>query len=204
MGFYQRQVQPRLLDAFMGTATLDEIRGRVCVGLAGDIVEIGHGSGRNHRHLPPAVTGVWAVEPSAVGLRLSARRRADAPAPVVVVGGDDAQSLAFPDDRFDAALSTWTLCGIPDAEAALREIARVLKPGATLHFVEHGLAPDEKVARWQRRGNGLNKRIAGCLLDKDIVTLMDAAGLTVTALDTYYEKGAPKPAGYTYEGRATA
>ena len=204
MGFYQQQVQPRMLDAFMGNKTAEEIRGRVCAGLAGDVLEIGHGSGRNHRHLPAAVTGVWAVEPSAVGLRLSARRRAEMPMPAVVVGGDDAQALPFPDDRFDAALSTWTLCGIPDAEAALREIARVLKPGASLHFVEHGLSPDEKVARWQRRGNGLNQRIAGCLLDKDIVALMDAAGLSIATLDTYYEKGAPKPAGYTFEGRATA
>lgn len=204
MGFYQRQLQPRMLDAFMGSKTLGEIRERVCAGLAGDVVEIGHGSGRNHRYLPPQVTGVWAVEPSVVGLQLSRKRRRSSSAPPVVIGGDDAQSMPFPDDRFDAALSTWTLCGIPDAEAALREIARVLKPGASLHFVEHGRSPDEKVARWQRRGNGLNKRIAGCLLDKDIVSLMNASGLTVTALDTYYEKGAPKPSGHLFEGRATA
>ena len=203
MGFYQRQVQPRMLDVFMGTKTLDEIRARVCVGLTGDVLEIGHGSGRNLRHLPREVTGVWAVEPSTVGLRLSMKRRSTS-APPVVIGGDDAQSLPFPDDRFDAALSTWTLCGIPDAGTALSEIARVLKPGAVLHFVEHGLSPDAKVARWQRRGNRLNTIVAGCVLDKDIVSLMDASGLTVTALDTYYEKGAPKASGHLFEGRAVA
>lgn len=203
MGFYQRQLQPRLLNAFMGTKAMAEIRGRVCAGLAGEVIEIGYGSGLNQPHLPPEVTGIWAVDPSETGLTLSAQRQADSSIPVTV-GGSDAQSLAFPDDRFDAALSTWTICGIPDAAAALRELARVLKPGGTLHFVEHGLSPDEKVARWQRRANGLNKRMAGCLLDREIAALLESSGLTVTTIENYYEKSAPKAAGYTYEGRATA
>ena len=187
----------------MGTKAMAEIRGRVCAGLAGEVIEIGYGSGLNQPHLPPEVTGIWAVDPSETGLKLSAQRQADSDIPVTA-GGNDAQSLPFPDDRFDAALSTWTMCGIPDAAAALREVARVLKPGGTLHFVEHGLAPDEKVARWQRRGNGLNKSIAGCVLDRDIAALLGTSGLTVTAMENYYEKGSPKAAGYTYEGRATA
>jgi len=203
MGIYQRQLQPRLLNAVMGTKAVREVRGRVCAGLAGEVIEIGYGSGRNQPHLPPEVTAVWAVDPSETGLKLSAQRRADSSIPVTV-GGDDAQSLPFPDDRFDAALSTWTMCGIPDAAAALGEVARVLKPGGTFHFVEHGLSPDEKVARWQRRGNGLNKRIAGCLLDRDIAALLESSGLAVTVMENYYEKGSPKPVGYMYEGRATA
>ena len=182
MGFYQRQLQPRLLNAFMGTKAMAEIRGRVCAGLAGEVIEIGYGSGLNQPHLPPEVTGIWAVDPSETGLTLSAQRQADSSIPVTV-GGSDAQSLAFPDDRFDAALSTWTMCGIPDAAAALRELARVLKPGGTLHFVEHGLSPDEKVARWQRRANGLNKRMAGCLLDREIAALLESSGLTVTTIE---------------------
>ena len=203
MGFYARQLRPRLLDATMGTEEMTRVRARVCAGLAGEVLEIGYGSGRNTPHLPPLVSGVWAVEPSATALSLSARRRAASAVPVVVAG-DDAQDLPFEDGRFDAALSTWTLCGIPDPARALREVARVLKPGAVLRFVEHGLAPQERVARWQRRGNGFNRRVAGCVLDRDVRALLDASPLTVTELETFYEKGAPRPVGFTYLGSAAA
>ena len=120
------------------------------------------------------------------------------------MAGDDARFLPFPDDRFDAALCTWVLCGIPDAAATLAEVARVLKPGATLHFVEHGLAPDPDVVRWQRRGNRINQAVAGCRLDTDVAALLATSPLTVSSLRTGYEKVVPRAAGYLYEGRATA
>ena len=203
MGLYGRYLRPRLLDATLGERVTGETRGRVCAGLTGDVLEIGYGSGRNQPHLPAGVTGVWAVEPSTAALRL-ARERQDASAVPVVVAGDDARSLPFPDDRFDSALCTWVLCGIPDADLALAEVARVLRPGAPLHFVEHGLAPDPGVARWQRRGNRLNRVVAGCRLDNDVAALLADSPLTVAELRTYYEPAAPRPAGYMYEGRATA
>ena len=203
MGLYQRQLRPRLLDATLGVKVTGEIRERVCAGLAGDVLEIGYGSGLNQAFLPPQVSGVWAVEPSSVALALSSDRRAGSPVPVVVAG-DDAERLQVPDDRFDAALSTWNLCAMTDPLAVLREVRRVVKPGSELHFVEHGLAPDDKVVRWQRRGSGVNKRIAGCVLDRDVRGLLEEAGFTVTSLRTYYDTASPKPAGYFYEGRAAA
>jgi SAM-dependent methyltransferase len=203
VGIYSRHLRPRLHEFALGTKVTGEIRERVCAGLAGDVLEIGFGSGLNLQHLPPAVTGVWAVEPSATALRRSEARRAASPVPVVVAG-DDARELSLPDDRFDAALCSWVLCGVPHAAAALAEVARVLKPGAALHFVEHGLAPDPSVVRWQRRGNRINKAVNGCLLDNDVPSMFAASPLTVTQMNTWYEKAAPKPAGYMYEGRATA
>jgi SAM-dependent methyltransferase len=203
MGVYSEHLRPRLHMVALNDRMTGEVRDRVCAGLSGDVLEIGYGSGLNQPHLPAAVTGIWAVEPSATALRLGEARRAASAVPVVVAG-DDAQSLPFPDDRFDAALCTWVLCGIPDPDAALAEVARVLKPGGTLHFVEHGLAPDAGVARWQRRGNRINRAISGCILDNDVRSLLEASRLTVTAMGAHYEPGAPKPAGFMYEGRATA
>ena len=189
-------------NALFGAWATDEVRDRVCTGLSADVVEIGYGSGLNQPHLTPAVTGVWAVEPSATALRLGTGRRAASPVPVVVAG-DDAQSLPFPDDRFDAALCTWVLCSLPDPLAALTELARVLKPGATLHLVEHGLAPDPDVVRWQRRGNRMDQALSGCVLDNDVPGLLAASPFTVTQLTHSYQ-GAPRAAVSLYEGRATA
>lgn len=204
MALYRNQVLPRLQNRLLDRGGTREIRTRVCAGLVGDTVEVGFGSGLNLPHLPPAVTSVWAVEPSTVGRRLSASRRRLSPAPVVF-SGLDGQTLPFADARFDSALSTWTMCTIPDAVAALRELRRVLKSGGLLHFVEHGASPDEAVARWQARANPLQQRLGGgCNLDRDIRALIETAGFTVVSMNNFYEKGAPKALGYMYEGTARA
>ncbi|WP_329496212.1 class I SAM-dependent methyltransferase [Kitasatospora herbaricolor] len=192
MGFYTTQVVPRIINVACGMKEADPLRRRVCDGLAGEVVEIGFGSGLNIPFYPATITRVSAVEPSDLGWRLAGRRLAATRIPVQRTGLDG-QSLLYPDDSFDAALSTWTLCTIPDAEAALHELRRVLKPGAALHFVEHGLAPDESVRRWQHRLDPMQQRLfGGCHLTRPIVDLLTDAGFTVTELDVFYEKGAPK------------
>ncbi len=145
MGFYERRVLPRVLNVACGTKVVEPLRRRVCDGLAGEVVEIGFGSGLNIPFYPGAVTRVAAVEPSDLGWQLAGQRLKAASLPVQR-SGLDGRSLPFEDDSYDAALFTWTLCTIPDAAAALCEVRRVLKPGGTLHFVEHGLAPRRECA----------------------------------------------------------
>ncbi|MEC4016351.1 class I SAM-dependent methyltransferase [Streptomyces sp. H27-D2] len=206
MGFYTDQVVPRIINVACGVKAAEPLRRRVCEGLKGEVVELGFGTGHNVPFYPPTVTGVAAVEPSDVGWRLAGDRIRAARVPVRRAGLDG-QSLPFEDDSFDAALSTWTLCTIPDADTALREVRRVLKPGGTLHFLEHGLAPeeDEQVRRWQRRLEPVNKRLfGGCHLTRPTVDLLTNAGFTITALDAFYEQGVPKAMGADSLGTAVS
>ena len=149
---------PRLVEKALSSGDVRRERTLVCEGLSGRVLEIGFGSGMNLPHLPPSVTAVDAVEPSDLGWEMSAARRGTASLPVSRVGLDgqrvDAESSAY-----DAVLCTFSLCTIPDAALAAREMARLVRPGGTVHVLEHGLSPDAGVARWQRRLDPIEKRV---------------------------------------------
>ena len=204
MGLYGEQVLPRIINVACGLKTVQPLRRRVCEGLAGDVVEIGFGSGLNVPFYPASVNRVAAVEPADVGWRLATKRLQSTSVPVER-SGLDGQSLPFEDNSYDAAVSTWTMCTIPDVAGALAEVRRVLKPGGTLHFVEHGLAPEEQVRRWQHRLEPVQKRLfGGCHLTRPIVELLTTAGFTINELDVFYEEGAPKFLGADSLGTAVS
>jgi ubiquinone/menaquinone biosynthesis C-methylase UbiE len=192
MGFYGDRILPHIVDKACGAKVTQPLRERVCAELIGDVLEIGFGSGNNVAFYPSTITTLTAIEPSDTAWRIAGKRVSASPVRIKR-GHLDAQRMPFPDASFDSALSTWTLCTVPDPVAALHEIRRVLKPGGPLHFVEHGLAPDPKVQRWQHRMNGMQRRMfGGCNLNRPIVALIERAGFTVTDVDEFYEKGGPK------------
>jgi SAM-dependent methyltransferase len=204
MGFYGERVFPRIMNTLMDTKETRRTRQRVCAPLRGEVVEIGFGTGHNLPFMPEGVTRLQAVEPLAKAREVAADRVAAARCPVEFVGLDG-QHLPLQAGCADAVLSTWTLCSIEDPVAAVREIDRILRPGGMFHFVEHGLAPDEGVRKWQNRCNGLQGRLAGgCNINRDIPALIAQGGLSIQQVDTYYSKGDPKPLGWTFEGRATS
>jgi len=186
----------------LGTKECTRLRKRVTVGLVGDVLEVGFGSGLNVPHYPPTVRRVQAVDPATLGRTLAAERVAQSSIPVEYVGLDGAH-LPLDDDSVDCVLSTWTMCTIPDIDGALSEIRRVLRPGGTLHFLEHGRSPDANVATWQNRLDPIQQRLfGGCHLNRPIEQLVRDADLRVDTLEKYYLRG-PKPLGYMFEGRAT-
>lgn len=202
VGFYGERIFPKIMNLVMNSKQKRRIRSEVCAPLAGEVIEIGFGSGLNLPHLPEAVVRLRAVDPMKRGRDLAAKRLAATAVPVEFIG-IDGQHLPLDDHSVDAVIATWTLCSIPDAVMAVREVRRVLKPGGKFHFVEHGRAPDEKVRKWQNRLNGIQNRVAcGCNLNRDIPSLIESGGLTIEHLETYYAKGEPKTFGWTYQGVA--
>ena len=200
MAFYSDIILPRLCDLAMRNKQLQPYRERVIGAAEGRVLEIGIGSGRNLPFYRSAVTELLALEPSP---QLTAMAR-NAPHPGAPVNFIEASAEAIPlDDRsIDTVVTTWTLCSIPDAAMALTEMRRVLQPGGKLLFVEHGMAPDRNVRRWQDWLTPAWKRISGgCHLNRPISAIIEGAGFRIDRVETGYMPG-PKAMTFMYEGSA--
>jgi SAM-dependent methyltransferase len=203
MSLWRDHILPRCVHSALGGEDHEALRARVAAGLTGRVLEIGFGSGRNLRHLPPDVESVQAVEPSR-GARKLAQEAITASAVPVHWTGADAQAIDLPDDSIDAALSTWTLCSVPDPRRGLDELRRLLVPGGRLHFADHGLAPDAEVERWQRRLEPLQRFVfGGCRVTLPVDRALTEAGFELEQLDTFYMQG-PRFSSFMYVGVARA
>lgn len=201
MALYRDHVLPRLIDVTCGSKAGRPWREEVCAGLAGTVMEIGFGTGHNVPSYPPEVSEVVAVEPSDLAMRLASARVAASRVRVRRVGLDG-QSVPLPDHSVDAALITFTLCTVRDPARVLAEVTRIVRPGGAVHFLEHGVSPDARVAAWQRRLDPLQRRVAdGCHLTRDARRMMGDAGLVLTASRSGYMPG-PKPWAYLTVGVA--
>jgi SAM-dependent methyltransferase len=192
---------PACSTSLCGTVCWTTIASRQIETARGRVLEVGVGSGLNFRFYSRVVDRVVAVDPSPELLRLAIKRTTDMIVPVSLIRAS-AEHLPFPGAVFDTIVMTWTLCSIPNPIAALAEMRRVLKPGGRVLFVEHGLSPEFRIARWQHRLTPCWKRISGaCHLDRKMDDLIHAAGFQMDAVETAYMKG-PKPWTFMYQGSA--
>jgi SAM-dependent methyltransferase len=201
--WWVERVVPRMVDRSLDDGFAGPWRESVCGGARGTVVELGFGSGRTLPYYPSAVSEVLAVDPSDLSWEMASERVAASPIPVHRLGLD-AASLPRADDSVDTIVSTWALCTIPDLDGTLAEVVRVLRPGGTLRFVEHALAPYRGMALAQRVIQPAWGVVAGgCHVDRDILGRMRAAGLAVTTTHEGYLDAITSPASWFVMGEAT-
>jgi len=201
VGFYDDHILPSLINLTMRQKRLAAYRSRVIPNAEGRVLEVGVGSGLNLPFYTEKVQRVIALDPSPTLLSMALKVLPRVKPPVEFVEGS-AEAVPLEEASVDAVVTTWTLCSIPDAQRALCEMRRVLKPLGRLLFVEHGLAPEPNVRWWQDRLTPWWKPLAGgCHLNRPMRMLIEGAGFEFERLDTGYMRG-PRPMTFMYEGSA--
>lgn len=201
MGFYSNVIFPRILDIVMTNREMTEQRDVVLREVHGDVFEIGFGTGLNLSHYPENVKKLTIVDPNPGCYKRAKKRIAESPIEVEshLLSGE---KLPFEDERFDSVVCTWTLCSIPNVDQALGEMRRVLRPEGRMYFIEHGLAPEPNVQKWQNRLNRMWGKIGdGCNLNRNMRELIQDNRFRFVDLENFYMKG-PKFASYMYRGVA--
>ena len=203
MGFYGCRILPTLLDKMMtGNPELDGLRNELLASARANVLEIGFGTGLNAPHYPSDVGRVMALDSNPGVERLARKRIGAATVPIEFRLGTG-ERLPFEERAFDTVVTTLVLCSVSDVESALAEIRRVLSPTGRYLMLEHGLADDAKVQKWQRRLNPLNQAmLGGCRLDRPMSELVTRAGFRFENVKRFYMGGAPRFAGFMTLGSA--
>jgi ubiquinone/menaquinone biosynthesis C-methylase UbiE len=202
MGIYSRMIFPRLCEWMMSDARMATLRRETLAQVAGEVLEIGFGTGLNLAYYPAHVREITTVDPNPGMGKLAAKRVEESGVRVDhrVLGGEE---LPFPDRSFDCVVSTWTLCSIRDAARALEQVHRVLRPGGRFLFLEHGLSDDPKVHAWQRRLNPIQRIVGdGCRLDLDVPGLVGGRGFADFRVERFEMERIPRTHGTMYRGVA--
>jgi ubiquinone/menaquinone biosynthesis C-methylase UbiE len=204
MSFYERRILPRLIDFAMRRKEIRALRESLVGEAHGRVLEIGIGSGLNLPFYRRDLIEVIGVDPSPELLALARRHTAWTHFPVRLHEGR-AEDLPLDANSVDCVLMTWTLCSIARPHTALVEVGRVLRPGGSLLFIEHGRAEQPRVQRLQDRLTPVWRRFAGgCHLNREIDRLIERAGLSLETLRTGHMMSGPKVLTYHYRGRARA
>ena len=204
MSWYEERILPHLITYACSTSPNQKQRQKIVPEAAGEVLEIGFGSGLNVPFYDAAkIKKIWALEPS-IGMRKKARPAVDDTELDIEFIDLPGEQIPLDDNSVDTILVTYTLCTIPDTQAALLGMRRVLKPGGKLLFCEHGRAPDEDVVRWQNRLNSSWSAIAGgCQMNRDIPALITVGGFDIKVDERMYIPGA-RVLCYNYWGSAVA
>jgi ubiquinone/menaquinone biosynthesis C-methylase UbiE len=203
MGFYDKHILPRFINCACGAKPVMKQREKVVPRASGTVLEVGIGTGLNLPYYDPArVERLIGLDPSENSWKLAGQRAAHLDFDVEFIGLPGEQ-IPLDDDSVDTVMVTFSLCTIPDPVSALHGMARVLRPGGSLIFCEHGCAPDPSVRKWQDGINPLWGKIAGgCHLNRDIPALLGQGGFNITEMNTAYLPGTPRFAGYNFWGMA--
>ncbi len=188
MGIYSDVILPKLCDLSMRNVRLHPYRKRVVGAAEGRVLEIGSGSGLNLPFYRRDVREILALEPDPALLAM-ARRVPHTEIPVNFMEAS-AEAIPLDDNSIDTVVTTWTLCTIPGAAAALTEMRRVLRPQGKLLFVEHGLSPDRGVRWWQDKLTPIWGRISGgCHLNRPIRSIIENGGFRIDRIGPATCKG---------------
>jgi ubiquinone/menaquinone biosynthesis C-methylase UbiE len=202
VGFYSDVIFPRLCDLLMNRPLVARHRRQLLATVGGDVLEVGFGTGLNLPHYPAEVRRITTVDPNPGMHRLAQGRVRKSKIEIDqrVLSGE---RLPFEADRFDCAVSTFTLCSLEDVGQAVSEVYRVLKAGGRFLFLEHGLSPEPNVQKWQRRLNWLERCLAdGCHLDRNVKELVAARPFSSVEVEEFYMQRTPRTHGYIYRGVA--
>lgn len=201
--WWERHGVPRLIKCACSQGQIMKLRSKVVPHARGDVLELGCGGGINMEfYRPGQIESFSGLDPSPELLTMS-RAAAAARGIDADIRGGIGEAMPFGSASFDTVVTTFTLCSVDEQAAVLAEIRRVLKPGGTALFLEHGAAPDAGVAKWQRRIEPVWKRIGGnCHLTRPISDAYEGAGFAVDRQAAAYIPKTPRPFGWYEYGTA--